>query len=97
MPTAQEHINTIQDKLSTLIERYNGLLKENERLKKSLNDSTEELQLLREKNDQITLQLNMLKVAASEESKESRNTLEKKINEYIKEIDKCIAQLGDQH
>jgi chromosome segregation ATPase len=97
MPAAQEHINTIQDKLSTLIERYNGLLKENERLKKSLNDSTEELQLLREKNDQITLQLNMLKVAASEESKESRNALEKKINEYIKEIDKCIAQLGDQH
>ncbi|MFN5056320.1 MAG: hypothetical protein ACK5EP_09740 [Bacteroidota bacterium] len=97
MPIAQEHINTIQDKLSTLIERYNGLLKENERLKKSLNDSTEELQLLREKNDQITLQLNMLKVAASEESKESRNALEKKINEYIKEIDKCIAQLGDQH
>jgi chromosome segregation ATPase len=97
MPTAQEHINTIQDKLSTLIERYNGLLKENERLKKSLNDSTEELQLLREKNDQITLQLNMLKVAASEESKESRNALEKKINEYIKEIDKCIAHLGDQH
>jgi chromosome segregation ATPase len=97
MPTAQKHINTIQDKLSTLIERYNGLLKENERLKKSLNDSTEELQLLREKNDQITLQLNMLKVAASEESKESRNALEKKINEYIKEIDKCIAQLGDQH
>ena len=97
MPTAQEHINTIQDKLSTLIERYNGLLKENERLKKSVNDSTEELQLLREKNDQITLQLNMLKVAASEESKESRNALEKKINEYIKEIDKCIAQLGDQH
>ncbi|MFZ9331438.1 MAG: hypothetical protein ACO23W_03195 [Chitinophagaceae bacterium] len=97
MPAAQEHINTIQDKLSTLIERYNGLLKENERLKKSLNDSTEELQLLREKNDQITLQLNMLRVAASEESKESRNALEKKINEYIKEIDKCIAQLGDQH
>ncbi|MFZ9239980.1 MAG: hypothetical protein ACO22R_02465 [Chitinophagaceae bacterium] len=97
MPAAQEHINTIQDKLSTLIERYNGLLKENERMKKSLNDSTEELQLLREKNDQITLQLNMLRVAASEESKESRNALEKKINEYIKEIDKCIAQLGDQH
>ena len=73
------------------------MLKENERMKKSLNDSTEELQLLKEKNDQITLQLNMLKVAASEESKESRNALEKKINEYIKEIDKCIAQLGDQH
>jgi len=35
MPTAQEHINMIQQKLSMLIERHNGLLKENERLKKS--------------------------------------------------------------
>ncbi|MEY3152628.1 MAG: hypothetical protein RLZZ333_1225 [Bacteroidota bacterium] len=97
MPTAQEHINMIQQKLSMLIERHNGLLKENERLKKSLHDSTSELNLLREKNDQITLQLNMLKIGEPEESKESRNALEKKINEYIKEIDKCIAQLGDQH
>lgn len=34
MATAQEHINIIEQKLSTLIERYNALLKENERLKK---------------------------------------------------------------
>jgi len=39
----------------------------------------------------------MLKIGEPEESKESRNALEKKINEYIKEIDKCIAQLGDQN
>jgi ribosome recycling factor len=51
---------------------------------------------LREKNDQITLQLNMLKATESEDAKEAKSALEKKINEYIKEIDKCIAQLGDQ-
>ena len=28
--------------------------------------------------------------------KESRSELEKKINSYIKEIDRCIALLGDQ-
>ncbi|MFM8587518.1 MAG: hypothetical protein ACKOBX_04155 [Bacteroidota bacterium] len=97
MATAQEHINIIEQKLSTLIERYNALLKENERLKKNLQEASGELNEIKEKNDQITLQLNMLKAGESEESRESRNALEKKINEYVKEIDKCIAQLGDQH
>ncbi len=97
MATAQEHINNIQQKLSALIERYNALMKENERLKKSLHASNGELDAVKETNDQLTLQLNMLKAGESEASKESRNALEKKINEYVKEIDKCIAQLGDQH
>lgn len=97
MATPQEHINNIQQKLSTLIERYNALMKENERLKKNLLESTGELNAVKETNDQLTLQLNMLKAGESEVSKESRNALEKKINEYVKEIDKCIAQLGDQH
>lgn len=97
MATAQEHINKIQQKLSSLIEKYHALMKENERLKKSLHESTGELNAVKETNDQLTLQLNMLKAGESEASKESRNALEKKINEYVKEIDKCIAQLGDQH
>lgn len=97
MATAQEHINNIQQKLSSLIEKYHALMKENERLKKSLHASTGELNAVKETNDQLTLQLNMLKAGESEVSKESRNALEKKINEYVKEIDKCIAQLGDQH
>lgn len=97
MATAQEHINNIQQKLSSLIEKYHALMKENERLKKSLHESTGELNAVKETNDQLTLQLNMLKAGESEASKESRNALEKKINEYVKEIDKCIAQLGDQH
>ena len=97
MATAQEHINNIQQKLSSLIEKYHALIKENERLKKSLHESTGELNAVKETNDQLTLQLNMLKAGESEASKESRNALEKKINEYVKEIDKCIAQLGDQH
>lgn len=97
MATAQEHINNIQQKLSSLIEKHHALIKENERLKKSLHESTGELNAVKETNDQLTLQLNMLKAGESEASKESRNALEKKINEYVKEIDKCIAQLGDQH
>ena len=97
MLTPQEHIKRIQDKLLLLIEKYNALQKENERLRKSLQDLNNEADLLKEKNDQISLQLNMMKVAETDDSKEAKLALEKKINAYIKEIDKCIAHLGDQH
>jgi chromosome segregation ATPase len=97
MSTPQEHIKKIEDKLLLLVDRYNVLQRENEKLKKSLQDLTTEADFLKEKNDQMSLQLNMLKVAETDDSKEAKLALEKKINEYIKEIDKCIAQLGDQH
>ena len=97
MSTPQEHIKKIQDKLQVLVDKYNGLQRENDRLKKSLQDLTVEADYLKEKNDQISLQLNMMKVAETDDSKEAKLALEKKINEYIKEIDKCIAHLGDQH
>jgi cell division septum initiation protein DivIVA len=97
MSTPQEHIKKIQDKLLLLVDKYNGLQRENEKLKKSLHDLHTEAENLKEKNDQMSLQLNMMKVAETDDSKEAKLALEKKINEYIKEIDKCIAHLGDQH
>lgn len=96
MATTQDHIQRIQEKLVNLVDMYHDLQKENTRLKKDLEETKVVADALREKNDQITLQLNMLKATESEDAKEAKSALEKKINEYIKEIDKCIAQLGDQ-
>ncbi|MEY2587745.1 MAG: hypothetical protein RLY11_1594 [Bacteroidota bacterium] len=96
MATTQDHIQRIQEKLVNLVDKYHDLQKENTRLKKDLEETKVVADALREKNDQITLQLNMLKATESEDAKEAKSALEKKINEYIKEIDKCIAQLGDQ-
>ena len=97
MATTQDHIQRIQEKLVNLVDKYHDLQKENTRLKKDLEETKVVADALREKNDQITLQLNMLKATESEDAKEAKSALEKKINEYIKEIDKCIAHLGDQH
>jgi hypothetical protein len=96
MSTTQDHIQRIQEKLVHLVDKYQDLQKENARLKKDLEETKEVAEVLKEKNDQITLQLNMLRATESEDAKEAKSALEKKINEYIKEIDKCIAQLGDQ-
>mgnify|MGYP003332949016 CR=1 FL=1 len=94
--STQSHIQSIQEKLIQLVERLNNLQKENARLKKELEESNTKADALKNKNEQILLQLNMLKASESTEAKEAKLALEKKINEYIKEIDKCIAQLGDQ-
>jgi len=78
MSTPQEHIKKIQDKLQMLVDKYNGLQRENDRLKKSLQDLNAEADYLKEKNDQMSLQLNMMKVAETEDSKEAKLALEKK-------------------
>lgn len=96
MATTQDHIQRIQEKLVNLVDKYHDLQKENTRLKKDVEETKVVAEALKEKNDQITLQLNMLRATESEDAKEAKSALEKKINEYIKEIDKCIAQLGDQ-
>lgn len=94
--STQEHIQRIQNKLIQLIEKFNSLQKDNVRLKKDLQEATNELNNMKSKNDQLSLQLNMLKATESEDTKASKLALEKKINDYIKEIDKCIALLGNQ-
>lgn len=96
MATTQDHIQRIQEKLVNLVDKYHDLQKENTRLKKDVEETKVVAEALKEKNDQITLQLNMLRATESEDAREAKSALEKKINEYIKEIDKCIAQLGDQ-
>ena len=45
----------------------------------------------------MELQINLLGNAAPADAKTSNLVLEKKINDYLKEIDRCIALLGDQH
>ena len=45
----------------------------------------------------MELQMNLLRNGESSDAKTSKSVLEKKINDYIKEIDRCIALLGDQH
>lgn len=96
MPTPQEDIKRIQEKLIKLVARYTSLLKENEQLKKTLHDITTQTNILKEKNDQLSLQVNMMQLAETTDAKEAKLALEKKLNAFIKEIDRCIAILGDQ-
>ena len=96
MSIQNEHIKRIEEKLSKLLSRLRDLEKHNERLQKEINNKNLICEDLRKKVEQLELGINLHKASESDDSQISRNALDKKINEYIKEIDRCIALLGDQ-
>ena len=89
-------IERIESKLNLLLGKIKNLKKENENLRKELEIKRGEQSDLKERIDQYALKLSIQSPDKSGISKDSRVDLEKKINEYIKEIDRCIALLGDQ-
>ena len=96
MDEAHNHIKRIEEKINTVSQRIKSLRKENEKIRKELEDKIIECEALKTNAKQMELSLGMIKSSESTDSKESRTALEKKINDYIKEIDKCIALLGNE-
>jgi hypothetical protein len=68
--------------------------KENERLKEELKSSKECEQVTRDKIDALNQEISILRVSTGESNEKDKKEFEKKINQYIKEIDKCIAYLS---
>ena len=87
----------IEDKLGLLTSKLRDYKRENEKMRKELEDKRSQWDELKTKNEQMELQMNLLRNGESGDVKTSKSVLEKKINDYIKEIDRCIALLGDQN
>lgn len=96
MQAQKENFKRIEEKLVTLSTKLREFKRENDKMRKELEDKKLQWEELKGKNEQMELQMNMLRNDESNDSKTSRTVLEKKINDYIKEIDRCIALLGDQ-
>jgi len=89
-------INLVEKKVSKLIQLYQSvqkekeeILKENNKLKSDLSDKDESIKKLEEK---IKL-LRITKSVSTQDDKRNKESRQK-INEYVREIDKCIALLN---
>jgi hypothetical protein len=96
MSSGIEQIGRIEEKLTKLLQQHQQLLRENEKLRKEQDVQLETQKKLKTKVDELELQVGLLQSTETSASKSSRAALEKKINAYVKEIDKCIAILGNQ-
>jgi chromosome segregation ATPase len=96
MSSGIEQIIRIEEKLNKLLSQHQQLLRENQKLRNEQEVQIERQKNLKAKIDELEIQVALLQSTESTASKTSRAALEKKINAYVKEIDKCIAILGNQ-
>ncbi|MGN6493793.1 MAG: hypothetical protein ACTHLE_17450 [Agriterribacter sp.] len=91
-----EHINRVNDKLQLLLKQFQLLQRENEKLKQELEQRNAREKEITEKNEALQQQVEIARVSAGRPGKEAKAELEKRINAYVREIDRCIALLANQ-
>jgi hypothetical protein len=93
IPTA-EHIARVAGKVAKLVKDFRNLRKEHDKLKEELIKRRETEENLKERCRMLENQLNLLKATSGQLEGQERKDLEKQLNHYIREIDKCISLLG---
>ncbi len=92
--SVDQQFTAINDKLQLLLRAMNRLQKENERLKSDLEHAKQTELTTKQNIEELQQQSSILKLASGEMNDKDKKNFEKKINQYIREIDKCIAFLS---
>jgi hypothetical protein len=96
MNSGQEQLKRIEEKLVMLLAQHQHALRENLKLRKEQEKFAADKHTLKMRINELELKVGLLKSTDNQGAIASRAALEKKINAYVKEIDKCIAILGNQ-
>jgi len=95
MAGLEENIKRVNNKLQQLLKQYQLLQKENERKASELKELKESKENQSKQITELQQQVMILKSAAGEMKPADKKEFEKHINQYIKEIDKCIGLLSE--
>jgi ABC-type iron transport system FetAB ATPase subunit len=95
MEGLQEQLKRVTEKLQQVVQRYHLLQKEHEQLSReviALRDK-EKARLIR--IDELEMKMTALQTTTGQLNETEKKEVEKKINRYIREIDRCIALLSE--
>ena len=81
--------------MKELLKQYAALQKENSRLIQELTSAQQKIAAYQINTDELKQQVSVLKLNTGEMSEADKKEFEKRINGYLKEIDRCIALLGE--
>jgi chromosome segregation ATPase len=90
-----QHIKRINDKLQQLLKNYLQLQKENNRQAEQIRQLKEAKQKNDEHIEDLKQKVSVLKAATNTMNEADKKEFEKTINQYIREIDKCIGLLSE--
>jgi ABC-type iron transport system FetAB ATPase subunit len=95
MEGLQEQLKRITEKLQQVVHRYQVLQKEHEQLNKEVNmlRDKEKARLIR--IDELEMKITALQSTTGQLNETEKKDVEKRINRYIREIDRCIALLSE--
>lgn len=95
MSDLEKQLKRIQDKMQQVLKQHAALQKENLRLKEEI-EKNKNQSLLKQKNiDDLKQQVEVLKITSGEWDENDKKEFERRINSYLKEIDRCIALLSE--
>jgi chromosome segregation ATPase len=95
MNAHEQQLKRIQEKLQALLKHHAALQKENGKLKEELNGLRNAHQEQQQNLDSLKQQVSILKAGGGGMSPDDKKEFERRINSYLKEIDRCIALLGE--
>jgi len=94
MSSVADQLNSVLHKTARLIELCNALQEENDLLKQENLQVKSALETAKIKNTDLEEKLRVLKLAKSiEGTSEKTLDIKQKINEFVREIDKCVVLL----
>lgn len=84
----------MQTKIQLLLKQYRHVQKENLQLRKELEKQKTETHSKEEKLIALQQQVDVLKIGAHDWKDSNKKELEKRIESYLKEVEKCLALLN---
>ena len=94
MAAVAEQLNSVMQKTARLIELCNALQEENKLLKSENQQQKQALESAKSTHLELDEKIRVLKLAKSiEGTSEKTLDIKQKINEFVREIDKCVALL----
>ena len=90
-----DQLRRIQDKLQQVLRQREALLKENAKLKEEIRGCQDRHTSHSARLEQLQQQVEILKASKGEMNPSEKKTLERRLGQYIREIDRCIALLGE--
>ncbi len=97
MPSDDFHISLadVQQKLKRLLDKHSALQKENSRLRLDYKNAQDQLVLKDEQIRQLNQQTALLKSGIQQWHPEQKKLFVKRIDTYLREIEKCLALLNE--
>lgn len=93
--TVDQQFTALYEKLQQLLQQQARMQRENKKLQEELEAAKKAEAAAQNRIDEVQQQVAILKLAAGEMSEEDKKKFDRKLAQYIKEIDKAIAYLSE--